>query len=534
MKVRTNKYIIGMLFCGALLTATSCSDDFLQKDSLTSVSKNTFWKTAADAKEGLAACYDALQNVFLYNDASNQNKWDGCGPLNMDAMTDNGGRFNWSGWMPGYDICNGTQSSSSRLIETYWSANYEAIKRCNSLISNVDKVDMDESTKKQYKAEATVIRALMYLNLTMTYQDVPYITSTQSLTDANCEKTDRATIVNNIMQDVQNAANILPKETSERGRITKGAALSLLGRIALYNEKWDAAIKAYEEVTTLGYSLFPDYTTLFTEDNEACDEIIWGVRYEGPGKGEGNAIGGHWGSPLEAINGTIDLADAFYTLDGKPYTKKDDVCNIVDGTPDLWSATGTRYENRDPRLKTTLFLPGMTWGSADWNYGGSAASFSTVYVMKYFNPALAWSTSWDSGQDFYLIRYSEVLLSLAEAYIENNQNLDKAVSLIDEVRQRAGMPTVENVEGTGLSQEKLREIVRHERRVELAFEGLRLFDLYRWHTLKDAVDRINNEASTYKFAYEYRNYKGEQEYVWPIPQTELDSNPMLTQNDLWK
>ena len=287
-------------------------------------------------------------------------------------------------------------------------------------------------------------------------------------------------------------------------------------------------------MTTLGYSLFPDYTTLFTEDNEACDEIIWGVRYEGPGKGEGNAIGGHWGSPLEAINGTIDLADAFYTLDGKPYTKKDDVCNIVDGTPDLWSATGTRYENRDPRLKTTLFLPGMTWGSADWNYGGSAASFSTVYVMKYFNPALTWSTSWDSGQDFYLIRYSEVLLSLAEAYIENNQNLDKAVSLIDEVRQRAGMPTVENVEGTGLSQEKLREIVRHERRVELAFEGLRLFDLYRWHTLKDAVDRINNEASTYKFAYEYRNYKGEQEYVWPIPQTELDSNPMLTQNDLWK
>ena len=246
--------------------------------------------------------------------------------------------------------------------------------------------------------------------------------------------------------------------------------------------------------------MFPDYTTLFTEDNEACDEIIWGVRYEGPGKGEGNAIGGHWGSPLEAINGTIDLADAFYTLDGKPYTKKDDVCNIVDGTPDLWSATGTRYENRDPRLKTTLFLPGMTWGSADWNYGGSAASFSTVYVMKYFNPALTWSTSWDSGQDFYLIRYSEVLLSLAEAYIENNQNLDKAVSLIDEVRQRAGMPTVENVEGTGLSQEKLREIVRHERRVELAFEGLRLFDLYRWHTLKDAVDRINNEASTYKFA----------------------------------
>lgn len=534
MSLRTNKYIIGALFCGALMGMASCSDDFLQKDSLTSVSKTTFWKTSDDAKEGLAACYDALQNGFLYNDASDQNKWNGCGPLNMDAMTDNGGRFNWSGWMPGYDICNGTQSSSSRLIETYWAANYEAIKRCNSLVSNIDNVDMDESTREQYKAEAIVIRALMYLNLTMTYQDVPYITSTQSLTEANCEKTERATIVSNILKDVQDAANILPKETTERGRITKGAALSLLGRIALYNEKWDVAIKAYQEVMSMGYSLFTDYTTLFTEENESCSEIIWGVRYEGPGKSEGNAMGGHWGAPLEALNGTIDLADAYYQLDGTPYTKKDDVCDIVDGSPDLWSATGTRYENRDPRLKTTLFLPGMTWGEANWNYGGSAASFSTVYVMKYFNPDLTWSTSWDSGQDFYLIRYAEVLLSLAESYIESNQNLADAVKLIDEVRQRAGMPTIESVEGTGLSQETLREIVRHERRVELAFEGLRLFDLYRWHTLKDAVDRINNEASTYKFAYEYRNYKGEQEYVWPIPQTELDSNPLLTQNDLWK
>lgn len=89
-------------------------------------------------------------------------------------------------------------------------------------------------------------------------------------------------------------------------------------------------------------------------------------------------------------------------------------------------------------------------------------------------------------------------------------------------------------EGTGLSQAALRDIVRHERRVELAFEGFRLFDLYRWHTLKDAVDRINTEAEKYGFAYEYRNYRGEQEYVWPIPLTELDSNSELTQHDLWK
>lgn len=96
------------------------------------------------------------------------------------------------------------------------------------------------------------------------------------------------------------------------------------------------------------------------------------------------------------------------------------------------------------------------------------------------------------------------------------------------------MPKVEDVEGAACSQAQLREIVRHERRVELAFEGLRLFDLYRWGTLKEAVDKINAEAAYYNFWYEKRNYRGEQEYIWPIPQTEIDSNKKLEQNSLWK
>lgn len=123
---------------------------------------------------------------------------------------------------------------------------------------------------------------------------------------------------------------------------------------------------------------------------------------------------------------------------------------------------------------------------------------------------------------------------MAEAYVEKGSNFDEVVNLVDQVRARAGMPSVESVEGTGLSQSALRDIVRHERRVETAFEGLRLFDIYRWHMLKDAVDRINGEASYYNFWYEYRNYRGEQEYVWPIPQEDIDSNSQLVQHDLWK
>ncbi len=517
-----------LLLTACVYFLSGCSDKFLQKSSLSSISSSTFWQTETDALNGLAACYDGLQNTYLYNGSPYE-----CGPLNMDCMTDNGGHFNWSGWMAGYDICNGIHTTSSWLVSDYWTASYEVIKRCNTLITYIDNVDMDEDLVALYKAEAVVLRSLIYTNLTMTYNDVPYITKVQSFTEANCPKSPRAEIVAGVMADLKDAAEVLPEVASARGRITKGAALSVLGRIALYNEEWDEAINAYEQVLNLGYALFSDYTTLFTEENEGCDEIILAVRYEGPGVEEGSSVGGHWDTPLEAMNATIDLADAYYRLDGTEETDKK-VCEYYeDGSADLWTLNEDRYKDRDPRLRATLFIPGMAWGSADWYYGGAAASYSTLYVMKYFNPELNWSTSWDSGQDFYIIRYAEVLLSLAEAYIEKGTRLTDAVALIDQVRQRVGMPTVESVEGA-TDQNSLREIVRHERRVELAFEGLRLFDLYRWRLLEDAVNRINAEAETYNFWYEYRNFRGEMEYIWPIPMTEVDCNSELEQHDLWK
>ena len=142
---------------------------------------------------------------------------------------------------------------------------------------------------------------------------------------------------------------------------------------------------------------------------------------------------------------------------------------------------------------------------------------------------------WDNGQDFYVVRYAEVLLSLAEAMVQKGSYDEKEVlKLVDQVRQRAGMPRVEDVEGSGLSKDTLLEIIKHERRVELAFEGLRLFDLYRWHELDKAVQRVENERTTYGLAYEKRIYNGERDYVWPIPLGELDSNKALEQNALWK
>lgn len=532
----TYKHSALLLIINSLLFI-SCSDSFLDRQSLVAMSERDFWKTEQDAKNALAACYDGLQDPFLYGG----DPWK-FGPLNMDCMTDNGGHFNWSGWMAGYDICNGIHTPSSWLVKSYWMSSYEEIKRCNDLIAKIEPIQMDDAQKAIYKAEAIVLRSLIYTNLTITYNDVPYLTSPiLSIADTKVPKTDRETIVTSVINDLKDAANVLPESAPAWGRVTKGAALSVLGRLALYNKMWDEAINAYRQVKGLGYSLYTgEYKDLFTEANEQCSEIIMSVRYQGPGVGEGNSFGVHYDAPMEAMNGTIDLADAFYSTNGKPYTdrSKESIAPIKsDGNLDLDWPYGERYNDRDPRLKATLFTPYQGWKDNWAPYGGAAASYSTLYVMKYYNPYLNSSTSWDNGQDFYIIRYAEVLLSLAEALVEKGgYDYDEITGLIDDIRNRAHMPTIQEVEGSTsqLDQAGLREVIRHERRVETAFEGLRLFDLYRWKELENSKNRINKEAQDYGFWYEYRNHRGDMEYIWPIPQYEIDSNPDLEQCELWK
>lgn len=518
------------------MLAFACSDDFLQKNSLTEISNETAWTTPQDAAMGLAACYDALQSSYLYGGDA----WT-LGQLNMECMTDNGGHFNWSGWMAGYDIANGIHSPSSWAVGSYWQASYEAIKRFNDLIFHIDHIEMDQTEKEFYKAEALALRALIYTNLTMTYQDVPFITKPQDFSEANLAKTARAEIVAAIMEDLNQAIAALPVQVKSRGHVSRGAALAIQGRLALYNEEWDTAISAYRQIMTLGvYGLHDDYHTLFTQAGESSNEIIFGVRYEGPGLGEGSAFAAHWDTPMEAMNGTLDLANAYYCTDGLPIDKSplytEGVNDLENNKPDA-----QRFMNRDLRLKATLFVPGMKWGNSNAEfYGGASPSYSTVYVYKYFDPYQSSSDSWDSGQDFYVVRYPEVLLSLAEALVEKGgYQFNEVADLVNQVRARAQMPSVQEVEGTALSQAELLDVIKHERRVETAFEGLRLFDLYRWKELDQAVANIEKERTSNPkvglyFNYEVRNFRGEQEYVWPIPLHEMDTNDKLEQHPLWK
>jgi hypothetical protein len=531
-----NKSLFLSALAGSIMLMSSCSDSFLDRYSLTEQPLETFWQSSTDAQLALTACYDALQDKYLYNGSTSD-----LGPLYMDCISDNGGHFNWSGWVPGYDVAMGIHNPSSIIFSNYWKASYEVIKRCNFFLCNVDKVpNMDEKLKKSMIAEAITLRALIYTNLTITFQDVPYLTETLTMETSQQPKKSRNEIVDNVLKDLKSCVNDLPEpDKVERGKVTRSACYAIMGRLAMYNNMWDEAISAYREVMKFGYQIDPSYSTLFTQEGETSKEIILAVRYEGPGLGEGAGFNGHYNTPSAALNGTINLADDYYIKATGKKTTDTNYGEIKDGRllPD--KPNPDHYLDRDPRLYLTLFVPGMKWngkgGPGKW-YGGAAASLSTVYVMKYFNPKDT-KNSFDNGQDFYVIRYAEVLLSLAEALVQKGgYDENEVIGLINRIRQRQDvmMPKVEDVEGVGLSKDELLEIIKHERRVELAFEGLRLFDLYRWKELDKAVGRVENERISLGLAYEKRQFNGERDYVWPVPTGEVDTSKKLEQHPLWK
>lgn len=538
-----NSIKVASLCSMMLLSATSCSDDFFDINNPNEISSSTFWKTENDALMALTGCYDAMQDGDLNNDYIDGWKF---GFLGRETCTDNGGH-SWGEWMLGSSIAQGTSTANDECFSKYWNANYELIKRCNTLIEKVDEISMSDDKKAAFKGEAIALRALGYCNLVSVFRDVPYLDKPLTLVECQPARNTKEEIATKVLADLKTCIpNIPVKGKAGKGRLTQEAAYAIMGRLALFTKHYDEAIEAYNHVIDK-YRLFKsgdgtdgykNYSELFTEKNEECDEVILGIHYTGPGKNEGQTFSISWGGPMNAIEATRNLCDDYYCIDGLP----------IDRSPLFRGKTGrdaydkenpdfARYENRDPRLKGTLFVPGMKWLNNVYDYpnagGKSVPSKSQVAIMKWFVPENM-ANEYDGSLDYYVIRYAEVLLSLSEAMIEKGgYSQEQITKYINEVRERVNMPKVEDVEGNGLSTEQLRQIVRHERRVELAFEDLRFADLYRWGEWKNAVERMNKEYETYGMGDYTRSYRGPQDDVWPIPQNEIDTDLNLKQHKEW-
>ena len=293
------------------------------------------------------------------------------------------------------------------------------------------------------------------------------------------------------------------------------------------------------------YTLFPEYENLFTYANENNSEVVFDKQFIKDVYS--NSVMNNFGAVSLGNNGsnmspTRVLADEYETINGLSIEE--------DSSYDPENP----YENRDPRLKYTLYTPGDTlpngtvydsrpgWSSSADVIGASyQVSKTGLLPRKYINPEdIGQSNRTNCGINLVIMRYAEILLIAAEARIELNIELDIALNYINQIRQRKDvhMPIL-----TGLTtQNALREAVRHERMVELALEGHRFFDIRRWKIAEEVCNMPQIEGMQYVdintgelviVTTDYQKKFTERDYLWPIPYNERQLNTNLTQNEGW-
>ncbi len=510
------KKLIIIIFVFAL---TGCSKDFLDRRSLTQLGEASFWKTEQDAILGVNGIYDVLQDRILFSGNLNAN----AGLPMYDCFGDNAyNSFKFEG--PGNFMAANIDPSNAFFNE-FWRALYKGIGRANVAIENIAKIPsagITDASRKALTGQALFLRSLFYMHLAIYFQDAPLVLTVQSLEESYVPKNTYQELSTQIIKDLKASIDVLPVSypAGQYGYATKGAALGMLARFLLYNKDYQGALDATTTILTLGYTLNANYAELFTEQGEFSKEIIFSVRFFQDVSNNSETFSGTFlTAPKIDQQPMPNLVNDYYCTDGKPIT-----------TSPLYRPA-TPKVSRDPRLISSVFFTNDIF-LTDINRaftGNTATKFGQKKYIRTAASATGIAVFNPGGQDFIVLRYADVLLMRAEALIELNQ-LSGAYALINQVRARVAMPTVETAEGTGLSQAALRNILRHERRVELAFEGLRFYDLKRWGTVAEsfqrvAVDNIAGYGAT---------YRAEKSQIFPIPLAELNANAKLVQNPVWQ
>lgn len=504
--MKANTIIMSLAIAGSLLSAISCSD-FLEQSNPSAVTSDNYWNNQKEAEAMLVGCYNPLLKQGLY-----YNYYNSADPRALDAFGTYDGDSGWWFWSPAENALYwGNFSAACDLVSSVWNACYTGIARCNELLANVPNMDeekIDAEAAARIMAEAKFLRAFYYYYLTQYFRDVPL--STVPTSTGYIPVSQKSSVVDFIVSDLKDviASNALPASVAdaERGRASLGAAKGLLCRIYLYNERWKDAADMALDVMGMGYGLEDDYLKLFSEAGCTSKEIIFSVRFSQAADGSENQICGFLSTRnqedhISFMTVTNDMLNEYYDKSGTPVSQSTVSSDVINDPA-----------NRDPRFgynfmgfKSSWVVENDVWVQA-----------STAYINKYQN----WTENkWKDDQDYYVIRYADILLMRAEALVHCGGSEEEIEGLVNQVRDRASVKmkhvTPEEIAYHG----SILNLIKHERRVEFAFEGLRYADLKRW--------------GDYDKLREYKSIGADRSKVWPIPQSELDNNPSLVQAAEW-
>lgn len=478
--LKKRKYLIGGLTV-LLLTFGSCKD-YLDVEPEFTEDADNYFNTPDQYELALIGAYDLLQSSFL-------NLW--IGEIASDNSIAGGESFVDTKGL--HEIDNMNHGAVNQELRNVFRWNYAGVARANFILENQNKINFPG--KGKIIAEATFLRAYYYFQLVKYFGGVPLVID-ESLGSEEVKELDRASagqVYAQIEQDLINAANGMEWKNPVKGRVGKGAALSLLGKVYLYQNKFGQAANVLDQVINSNeYSLIPDYRNLFSVSNEGHSETVFDIQYSGLEGGsyecliclEGNAAPGF--HAIRQYNGPV-------YGDGNSY-------NLP--TADLYNSFAADDTIR--KLATVLDLDSFIAAqpnAASITYaiggGGHTGYYNNKYIKRLGEIGLP-DNDLTSPVNYRAIRYADVLLMAAEAH-NRNANDGQALIYLNEVRSRVGLADITS-SGNQLTQD-----IWDERRFELSGEGHRFFDLVR----------------TGQAASEIQGFSPGKNELFPIPQIEI-------------
>lgn len=501
--MKNTKYIlIPMLAIMLTGLMPSCKKGFLDKNPTDAISSQTFWQSDVDVQMGLTGVYRRLQSGFF----SNRKLW-------LETYSDNA--YDRHSFFYGFQTLTLGSVNPTNVTTTFYTTPYTGISSCNFFLDNVDKAPISDASKNTYKAEVRFLRALFYFDLVQSYGGVViYKTSPQTVEASKIKQSTKAEVLAFIHDDLDFAiANLA--DVPYNGHAVKGSAQALKVKAYLFDQKWpEAAIVANQIITGGKFSLYQGgYDKLFfTATQQNNPEIMFSTKFlapDNPQIGEGALVEVSWYGSIAPYK---NLVDDYEMTNGK---------RIND--PGSGYDAANPYVNRDPRLRTTIELPidqivhtdPLPTGFVQRKY----IDFSLLPPNKSFDRTFIVKTD----ANIIHLRYADVLLMYAEAKNEATGPDATIYNALNAIRSRTGvgMPAVDQTVYN--TKEKLREFIQHERRIELALEGHRYFDLKRWGLMAAKLAAITSPGGQPLLF-------GEKNNVLPFPQSELDRNPNLDQN----
>jgi starch-binding outer membrane protein, SusD/RagB family len=499
------RLLLPALGCALAVIAGASCNKFLDPQPSDVITSENFYKSATDAVSAVNGAYAQMPYTYLYffylGDISGD-----------DLMADPGFGSD------GHQLADYTFDKTLWTIDYVWSNEYITINRCNIVLDRVPAIQMEPGLKARVLGEARFLRALSYFTLVSMFGDVPLVT--KEITDAKLgvvPRTPKAQVYALIESDLQSAATSLPATygSSDAGRATSGAALALLGKVYLYLKDYNNAAKYLGQVINSGtYRLnaaFYDNFRIATQN--ANPENVFSVDY---------------GSP-ETVTGYIGQVALLFGLpNGFPGGDAYSLELVLPSFVNSFSATDSRgngasfmtppYHIKSPFVDSTI----------TWNSPPGAAPHKPLDETDHQNMT---SRSWEQQPNYQpIIRYADVLMMYAEAVAEGGTGTaGTASAALDQVRQRGDSMATSTA---SLGPAAFIDTLRVERRKEFFYEGIRWFDLSRWGILDQTLRKKQAEILTI-YPGEFNAVHGVPSALYPIPQTEIHSDPLLSQNPGW-